>query len=72
MRHLIPFLLQLFNPLYSPKKINVPLYYSGLDKTATVEHNDVQTQYLIKRDYSIDLKVEVKAGGWEAYFFSKN
>ena len=66
--------LVVFNPLNKKikKKINVPLYYTGLDNIATVHHNDIQTQYLINRDYSIDLKVEVEAGKWTAYFFSEN
>ncbi|WP_235297138.1 alpha-galactosidase [Portibacter marinus] len=65
-------LLMIYNPLDHPiqQKIKVPLYYTGLDHTAEVtdaESNTMKKQ--LKRDYSIDLKVEVKANDYTWYIF---
>lgn len=60
-------LAMLFNPTSEPikKSINVPLYYSGLDKTAKIQmENGEAKSYQLNRDYSVDIQVEIPAGGY--------
>jgi hypothetical protein len=63
-------LLMLYNPLETPikKTINVNLYYTGLDNTAKITQNDTdEFTTKIKRDYSIDISIEIPARGWTWY-----
>lgn len=60
-------LAMLFNPTSESikKSINVPLYYSGLDKTARIQlENGEMKSYTLNRDYSVDIPVEIPAGGY--------
>ena len=60
-------LAMLFNPTSEPisKTISVPLYYSGLDKTASITFENGETEsFLLDRDYVIDIPVEIPAGGY--------
>ena len=60
-------LAMLFNPTSKPisKTISVPLYYSGLDKTASITfENGEMESFLLDRDYVIDIPVEIPAGGY--------
>jgi hypothetical protein len=64
--------LVVFNPLGEDrsKMIRVPLYYTGLTDVAKVMQNDRQIDELeLARDYSVELEVEVEAGGYAVYFF---
>jgi len=57
-------MLMVYNPLAEDvvKTIRVPLYYTGLTKTAVISReNKNPKEFKLRRDYSIDLKVEVKA-----------
>ncbi|MDZ7604563.1 MAG: hypothetical protein U5K79_03025 [Cyclobacteriaceae bacterium] len=63
-------LLMLYNPLETPikKTINVNLYYTGLDRTAKITKNDTdEFSAKIKRDYSIDISIEIPSRGWTWY-----
>jgi len=60
-------LAMLFNPTSESikKSINVPLYYSGLDKTASIKlEGGASKSYTLNRDYSVDIPVEIPAGGY--------
>jgi hypothetical protein len=60
-------LAMLFNPTSEPikKSINVPLYYAGLDKTASVKlEGGASKSYTLNRDYSVNIIVEIPAGGY--------
>ncbi|WP_339700147.1 alpha-galactosidase [Algoriphagus aquimarinus] len=60
-------LAMLFNPTSEPikKSINVPLYYSGLAQTAKIQmENGEAKSYQLNRDYSVDIQVEIPAGGY--------
>ena len=55
-----------FNPLEQDvtQTLRVPLYYTGLQDTASLCHEDGPiTVHKLARDYSIQLKVTVKAKG---------
>ncbi|WP_339752763.1 alpha-galactosidase [Algoriphagus aquimarinus] len=57
----------LFNPTSEPikKSINIPLYYSGLAQTAKIQIEDgAAKSYQLNRDYSVDIQVEIPAGGY--------
>ncbi len=57
-------LLQVFNPLNQDmeREIRLPLYYSGLSKTASVAEKDGQSvKYRIDRDYTVKIKVRIPA-----------
>ena len=57
-------MLMVYNPLAVDvvKTIKVPLYYTGLTKTALISQEDENPkEFKLKRDFSIDIKVEVKA-----------
>ena len=59
-------LLMLFNPLSEPIKrsVKLPLYYTGLDKTAIVRQAGQQRVFALNRDYSIELPVTIPAGSF--------
>lgn len=60
--------LMLFNPLKEPitRAIRVPLYYTGLTKTASLtDMYGGKKVYTLNRDYSIDLEVTIPAEGWK-------
>jgi hypothetical protein len=59
-----------FNPLNTPveKTLHVPLYYTGLDRSALVRREGVEADTLtLDRDHSIDIAVSVPAGGMTWY-----
>ena len=58
--------VMLFNP--SSERLNrtvsIPLYYSGLDRTATVKDKDgTSKKYTLNRNYEIELPFSIEAGG---------
>ncbi len=60
-------LVMLYNPLKEAitRKIKLPLYYTGLTKEAKVRiENGKITTYQINRDYSIELNIQLAAGGY--------
>lgn len=60
-------LAMLFNPTSEPikKSINAPLYYAGLDQTVKIQmENGEEKSYQLNRDYSVDIQVEIPAGGY--------
>lgn len=62
--------ISVYNPLSVAikKVINVPLYYTGLEKKAIVKYLDGKGKgYKLNRDYSIDLEVEIPAKGYSWY-----
>lgn len=62
--------LSLYNPLNEPiqREIKVPLYYTGLTDKAIVKEQDTSAQpYTLLRDYSIRLKVNIPAKGYNWY-----
>jgi len=55
-----------YNPLdrQAGKRLNVPLYYTGLAKKARVRERDgSQKVFKLRRDYSIELPVSIPARG---------
>ena len=63
-----------FVMLYNPTKekisrtIQLPLYYTGLTKTATLTgKNGVSKKYILNRNYTIDLTFEIEAGTYTYY-----
>lgn len=61
--------LLVYNPLKTPitRKLRIPLYYTGLDKTATF-FNDTEKRILpINRQYEAELQVRIPAEGWVWY-----
>ena len=59
-----------YNPLSEPitRTINLPLYYTGLTKTARIREQEGKTKkYRLNRDYSVDLTVEIPANGYTWY-----
>ena len=63
-------LLMLYNPLEKPirKTITVDLYYTGLESVAKIiKNDDEESMAVVKRDYSIDLSIEIPARGWVWY-----
>ncbi|MGA2751133.1 MAG: hypothetical protein ABSG59_20385 [Verrucomicrobiota bacterium] len=59
-------LLMVYNPLdrQAGKRLNVPLYYTGLAKKARVRERDgSQKVFKLRRDYSIELPVSIPARG---------
>lgn len=62
--------LSLYNPLNEPvqREITVPLYYTGLTDKAIVKEQDASAQtYTLLRDYSIRLRVNIPAKGYNWY-----
>ena len=61
-------MLVVYNPLKDrdvTKKIKVPLYYTGLTDKADISMADgVSKKYTLKRDYSIEIEVTVKANSY--------
>lgn len=59
-------LLMLFNPLSQAitRSIKLPLYYTGLEKTATVILGGKQRVFALNRDYSIEVPVTIPAGSF--------
>lgn len=60
-------LVMLYNPLKDAitRKIKLPLYYTGLTKEAKVRtENGKITTYQLNRDYSIELTIQLPAGGY--------
>lgn len=63
-------LLMLYNPLKVPirRNIQVPLYYTGLEKTALFKEKGGKEQKLkLKRNYEATLEVEIPAEGYTWY-----
>ena len=63
-------MLILFNPLPREviRKINVPLYYTGLTTTASIrEQEGMPVQKNLNRDYSVDLEVKIPANSSNWY-----
>jgi hypothetical protein len=56
-------LVLLYNPLKEKIKrtITLPLYYTGLEKQATIKVNGINPQqYSLNRDYSINIKISIE------------
>jgi len=56
-----------FNPTDKAmtKKMRLPLYYTGLETTASIrEKEGMPKTYNLKRDYSVEIEVEVPANGY--------
>jgi len=67
-------LMMVFNPTSIPMKrlIQVPLYYTGLDKTVTVSKNDSSSKvYTLDRGYTVQLEVDIPPQGYAWYVFRK-
>lgn len=65
-------LLMVYNPLDKPvmKVLRIPLYYTGLSKTAKVRERDAAAKSLkLDRDYSVELPVRIPARGVTWYVF---
>ncbi|MNY43003.1 hypothetical protein D3C86_1779320 [compost metagenome] len=59
-----------FNPTDKEivRKIQVPLYYTGLSTTAKIrEQEGSLTTYQLKRDYTVELTVKIPANGYTWY-----
>jgi hypothetical protein len=59
-----------YNPLDVPveKEITVPLYYTGLTDKAIVKEQDRKSEtYRLARDYTIQLRIEIPAKGYNWY-----
>ncbi len=59
-----------YNPLDEPitRTINLPLYYTGLDKTASIREQEGKVRkYRLDRDYVVKLKVTIPANGYTWY-----
>lgn len=62
--------ISVYNPLDTPieKEIKVPLYYTGLTDKATVKEQDRNAKkYTLARDYTISLKIQIPAKGYNWY-----
>jgi len=47
------------------KKMDLPLYYTGLETTALIRKKEEDSKiYTLKRDYSIEMEIEVPAKGY--------
>jgi hypothetical protein len=60
-------LVMLFNPTDQPitRTINLPLYYTGITKQASViDFKGVSTRYQLSRDYSIPFSFSLPANGY--------
>lgn len=60
-------LVMLFNPTNKDiiKTIQLPLYYTSLDKIASIrEQEGVTERFTLNRDYSVDYKVKIPANGY--------
>ena len=63
-------MLVVFNPLDEPviRKLKIPLYYTGLTETARVyKEGSSGVEMRLERDYSVEIEVEVPAGGMSWY-----
>ena len=59
-------LLMVFNPLERrvSKRINVPLYYTGLERNAKISEKDTEPKpYQLARNYSVSVDVDLAARG---------
>ncbi len=57
----------LYNPTEEEmiRHIRLPLYYTGLSETANISLGDGSfTEYLISRDYSVEVNVNIPAHGY--------
>jgi hypothetical protein len=61
--------LLLFNPLKTPitRKIRVPLYYTGLEKSATFVNDREKRRVKLDRQYGAELEVTIPGEGWVWY-----
>ena len=59
-------LVILFNPLHEPitRTIEIPLYYTGLTRQATVIQDGKAVVYPLDRSYSAHVKMTIAAGGY--------
>jgi hypothetical protein len=63
-------LMMLFNPTQQAitRTISLPLYYTGLSKTATLKDaKGISKTYNLKRDYTIDFTLTIPADGYSWY-----
>ena len=75
MLHVDPFgrekgMLVVFNPTDKPitKEVEIPLYYTGIEKTATVYERDKNPKkYKLSRDYKINITLSSKAKYYNWY-----
>ena len=61
--------LLLFNPLKTPirRRLRIPLYYTGLEKTAVFFNDAGKRAYTLNRQYEVELPVTLPAAGWVWY-----
>jgi hypothetical protein len=61
--------LLLFNPLKTPvtRTIRVPLYYTGLEKSARFFNDQGKRRLTLNRNYEVELEVTIPAEGWVWY-----
>lgn len=60
-------LTMLYNPLKEPitRKIKLPLYYTGLTKTANIRTQEGKvTKYVLDRNYNVELTVTIPSDGY--------
>ena len=68
-------MLCIYNPLSKQvkRKLRVDLYYTGLTDATRVSHEGVASQlHQLSRDYTVELEVDVPAGGMTWYTFGPN
>ncbi len=61
--------LLLFNPLNVPltRRLNIPLYYTGLEKKAVLFNDRDKKTLRLNRQFEVELEVTIPAGGWVWY-----
>lgn len=61
--------LLLFNPLNVPltRRLNIPLYYTGLEKKAVLFNDREKKTLRLNRQFEVELEVTIPAGGWVWY-----
>lgn len=62
--------ISVYNPLdiAIEKEIEIPLYYTGITTKAMVKEQDVkETPFILERDYTIRLKIQIPAKGYNWY-----
>ncbi len=63
-------MLVIFNPLAEPivRTIQVNVYYTGISDMASIrDRNGMESKLQVKRDYTIDIPVDVPALGMSWY-----
>ena len=62
--------ISVYNPLDVPirKEIRIPLYYTGLTDKVTVKEQDQNSKvYVLERDYSVTIPIDIPAKGYNWY-----